>query len=95
MKKIIALSLLLALILIGGCGPTTPTQRVTGTPNPPFEGQAPEDAMIADSTPGNYGGTLVMGLPGNPKTFNVVTAVEVLSAWVLAGPGLQSACRLR
>ncbi len=85
MKKIIALSLLLTLILIGGCGPTR-SQKATGAPDPPFEGQTPEDAMTVDSTPGNYGGTLVMGLPGNPKTFNVVTAVEVLSAWVLAGP---------
>ena len=86
MKKILALSLLLVLLAIGGCRPTTPTNQISGTPNPPFEGQTPEDAMEADCTPGNYGGTLVMGLPGNPKTFNVVTAVEVLSAWVLAGP---------
>ena len=81
MKKLISLSLLLALIIIGGCGPTRP-QKVSGTPNPPFQGQTPEDAYVINSEPGTYGGTLVLGLPGNPKTFNVVTAAEVLSAWV-------------
>jgi peptide/nickel transport system substrate-binding protein len=85
MKKLISLSLLLALIIIGGCGPTRP-QKASGTPNPPFQGQTPEDAYVTNSEPGIYGGTLVLGLPGNPKTFNVVTAAEVLSAWVTAGP---------
>ena len=85
MKKLISLSLLLALIIIGGCGPTRP-QKASGTPNPPFQGQTPEDAYVINSEPGTYGGTLVLGLPGNPKTFNVVTAAEVLSAWVTAGP---------
>lgn len=85
MKKLISLSLLLALIIIGGCGPTR-SQKASGTPNPPFQGQTPEDAYVINSEPGTYGGTLVLGLPGNPKTFNVVTAAEVLSAWVTAGP---------
>jgi peptide/nickel transport system substrate-binding protein len=85
MKKIISLSLLLALLIIGGCGPTG-SRKGSGTPNPPFQGQTPVDAYVSDCEPGNYGGTLVLGLPGNPKTFNVVTAAEVLSAWVLAGP---------
>ncbi|HJQ68782.1 MAG TPA: ABC transporter substrate-binding protein [Blastocatellia bacterium] len=85
MKKLTSLSLLLALLIIGGCGPTRP-QKGTGTPNPPFQGQAPEDAYRTASGIGNYGGTLVLGLPGNPKTFNVVTLAEVLSSWVLAGP---------
>ena len=85
MKKLISLSLLLALLIIGGCGPTRP-QKASGTPNPPFQGTTPEDAYLTNSEPGVYGGTLVLGLPGNPKTYNVVTIAEVLSAWVLAGP---------
>ena len=85
MKKLISLSLLLALIMIAGCGPTV-SRKGSGTPNPPFQGQTPEDAYVSNGEPGNYGGTLVLGLPGNPKTFNVVTMAEVLSAWVVAGP---------
>ncbi len=93
MKKLISLSLLLALIIIGGCGPTR-SQKASGTANPPFEGQTPEDAYVIDSEPGSYGGTLVLGLPGNPKTFNIVLMARNLIGLGAVRTNLQSARRL-
>lgn len=42
--------------------------------------------MVTQSTPGNYGGTLVMSIPNNPGTFNPVTGTDTTSTWVINGP---------
>src|SRR5262249_30102487 len=48
-----------------------------------FLGEVSPDAQVEDITPGNYGGTLILATPGNPKTFNPVTAFGTASVWVI------------
>jgi peptide/nickel transport system substrate-binding protein len=52
------------------------TNGPTGTPNPAFQGDVPEDALRTDSEPGTYGGTVVWSVPQNPKSLNPVLAAE-------------------
>ncbi len=42
-----------------------------GTPNPPFLGEIPRDALVQERT-GTYGGTLVYSILGEVETFNPV-----------------------
>ncbi|HXG68112.1 MAG TPA: ABC transporter substrate-binding protein [Blastocatellia bacterium] len=87
MKTSITAFLLCALLFIGACNPGPPKgQTPTGIPNPPFQGEIPEGAMVSDGEVGSYGGTLVLALPSNPKSFNPITSSEVSTAWVVAGP---------
>ena len=87
MKTSITAFLLCALLFLGACNPGPPKgQTPTGIPNPPFQGEIPEGAMASDGEVGSYGGTLVLALPSNPKSFNPITSSEVSTAWVVAGP---------
>jgi len=56
-----------------------------GVPNPAFQGKVSEDAYVDESNPGNYGGTLVMTLPSNPRSFNPITAIDSSTIWVTQG----------
>jgi len=60
-----------------------PTNGQTGKADPPFQGIVSPDAQVEDITPGNYGGTLILATPYNPKSFNPVTALETSSLWII------------
>jgi peptide/nickel transport system substrate-binding protein len=79
-KRALALMTALVLAALAGCD-TTPTGggRIggpTGTANPPFQGEAPEDAYVFEGNAGTYGGMLVISLISNPKSFNSLLANE-------------------
>lgn len=59
--------------------PSPQTGGGTGRPEPPFEGEVPQDALRTTSEVGRYGGTMVMAHEANPRTFNPVIATETSS----------------
>jgi peptide/nickel transport system substrate-binding protein len=59
-----------------GAGDRRPSTGPTGTANPPFLGDVPEDALRTESPPGTYGGTIVWSIPQNPKSLNPILAAE-------------------
>jgi hypothetical protein len=76
-----------ALVTCGGCSgskkdgpPKAGKATAIGTPTPGFAGEAPKGAFkVEDMEIGRYGGRLVLGMPGNPKTFNPMLANDVPS----------------
>lgn len=70
-------------MLFAACGRTTSPPAVTGTPNPPFEGEPPAEPHIFQGEPGVYGGQMVLASPSDMKSFNVVTATEVSTTDIL------------
>jgi peptide/nickel transport system substrate-binding protein len=81
MKKFILFFLVAVMLVASSCKPPKPNQ--TGTPDPPFQGEVPQDAYRFEGEPGSYGGQMVMAQPNEPKRFNVITASEVASVGVL------------
>jgi peptide/nickel transport system substrate-binding protein len=81
MRKVTALGLIAAFIFIGAC--SRKRVGIGGKPDPPFLGEAPEDAAVVDAEPGNYGGTLVIAQPANPKSFNPITVSDAQTAMMI------------
>ena len=81
MKSIAVTLFLLSLLFGASCKSGRPT--TAGTPNPPFAGEAPEEAYVFQGEPGVYGGQLVLGAPNDMKSFNIVTATEVSTTDIL------------
>jgi len=74
-----ALSALMALVACkpGGVG------GPSGTPNPPFAGDLPQDAYVFQGEPGVYGGQLVLDLKNDPASFNIINITDENSAYLL------------
>lgn len=84
MKKIVGATLLLLCLLWGACqSPGAPGRMAPVAPNPPFAGQAPEDALRGEAEPGRYGGTLALALAQNPRSFNPILASETSTFMVI------------
>lgn len=79
MRNIVAAVVMTAMIVAAGCGRGGPSEA-TGTPNPPFQGDPPQDAYIYNGETGIYGGTLVLSEPEDPKTFNIIRATDAPTA---------------
>jgi peptide/nickel transport system substrate-binding protein len=79
------IGLVTGLLVAATCSACKPSSAngPTGKPTPSFEGALSPDAQVDDITPGKYGGTLVIGTPANPNTFNPVTAVDTNALWVI------------
>ena len=60
MKKVLVFVALAVLMNITACKPGGPGGP-SGTPNPPFKGEVPQDAYVFQGEPGVYGGQLVLG----------------------------------
>jgi len=82
LRKIAALSLSLALLVIGACNPKPTGNGPTGKPDPAFIGDMPEDAAVNQSS-GTYGGTLVLATNQNPTSFNPITQASATTNWIL------------
>jgi len=82
MRNTVVAVLIAAMMVIAGCRGGG-SRSVSGTPNPPFEGDPPEDAYKYTGEAGIYGGTIVLSQPDDPKTFNVIRATDTPSAEVL------------
>jgi len=84
LKRNVGASLFWLCLLMGACkSPSAPIRTATAAPNPPFAGQAPEDASHTDEEPGRYGGTLALALPQNPRSFNPILANETSTFMVI------------
>jgi peptide/nickel transport system substrate-binding protein len=82
MKDLLVAVLMTAMIVAGGCKVSAPTGP-SGVANPPFEGEPPQDAYKYTGEPGVYGGTMVVALPDDIKTFNIIRASDNATAEVL------------
>lgn len=82
MKRTVVGILTSAIMVAAGCRAGL-HGGATGTPNPPFEGDAPTDAYRYNGPTGVYGGTLVLSEPDDLKTFNIIRASDIASADVL------------
>jgi peptide/nickel transport system substrate-binding protein len=82
MRKLIAAIAISVLLILAGCNgkPNESTNRV---PNPPFEGSLPEDVYVTKNPPGFYGGQMVLDLPTEPRTLNVIRATDEYSTGLL------------
>ncbi len=81
MKRFGVAAVVISLFVSVACSsrPTGPT----GTANPPFQGEKPEQAYVFGGQPGAYGGQLVLDLKGDPRTFNIIQVTDENSAYLL------------
>jgi peptide/nickel transport system substrate-binding protein len=82
MRKIVVAAVMTAMIVSASCRGGS-SGGVSGTPNPPFQGDPPEDAYKYPGETGVYGGTMVLSLPDDIKTFNIIRASDTATADVL------------
>ena len=82
MRRVVVVAVMIALIALAACKPSSPNV-ITDGPNPPFLGEPPQDAYIFQGEPGTYGGTLVLELKNDPKTFNIILANDENTAFLL------------
>lgn len=82
MKKTVVAVVMTAMIAVAGCKVGAPG-GASGVPNPPFEGDVPQDVYKYPGETGVYGGTLVGSVPDDPKTFNIILASDNATADVL------------
>src|SRR6516165_3679676 len=84
-RRIVTFVIAIALLIVStnnACRVGNHNGRPTGHPDPPFKGEVSPDALVDDGAPGNYGGTLILATPYNPKSFSPVIALEASSLWV-------------
>lgn len=82
MRNIIVAVVMTAMIVAAGCKGSAPG-GASGIPNPPFQGDPPQDVYRYDGETGIYGGTLVSSVPDDPKTFNIILSSDNATADVL------------
>lgn len=82
MRNSVAAVVMIAMIVVAGCGRGA-SGVASGTPNPPFQGEPPQDAYKYVGETGTYGGALVLSVGDDPKTFNIILASDTASADVL------------
>lgn len=82
MKNIVAGVVMTAMIVAAACTGGAPG-GASGVPNPPFQGEPPQDVYKYNGEPGVYGGTLVSSIPDDIKTFNIIRASDTATADVL------------
>ncbi len=90
--RAIAFALATMLCVATGCtgptaGPSGPAAMgPTGVPNPPFEGEKPDEPFVFEGEPGTYGGMLVIPTAQDPKSFNGLLAGETSTTGITNGP---------
>jgi peptide/nickel transport system substrate-binding protein len=82
MRKAFICAALSALMALAACKPSG-VGGPSGTPNPPFAGDPPQDAYVFQGEPGVYGGQLVLDLKNDPASFNIITISDENSAYLL------------
>src|SRR5262249_5364209 len=81
--KKIALILLLALLTLAAACRKVNSGNGGSTPNPPFEGDAPQEAYVSQAESGTYGGQIVMAIANDPRNFNIILATDTATAFIL------------
>ena len=76
-------SLLLLLVLLASCSDREKPIS-TGVPDPPFEGDPPEEPFVYKGEPGIYGGKIVLELWNDVRTLNIIRATDQNTSYLLA-----------
>jgi peptide/nickel transport system substrate-binding protein len=82
MRKFFTFAVIVVLMIIAACKPGgvgVPSDK----PDPPFEGEVPQDAYQFKGEPGSYSGQLVLDLKNDPASFNIITVSDENSAYLL------------
>lgn len=82
MKRIIVIAMMIAFMAIAACKRGA-SGGAAGVPNPPFQGEIPEEAYVYEGEPGVYGGQIVLELKNDPRTFNIILASDENTAFLL------------
>jgi len=82
MRKLVAAVVISVLLVFAACNGNAP-DSTNGMPDPPFIGELPEQAQVTKNEPGLYGGQMVLDLPTEPRTFNVIRATDEYSTLIL------------
>jgi peptide/nickel transport system substrate-binding protein len=77
-----AIALVLAALTLNACQ-RHKSHGATGIPDPPFQGESPEEAYVYQGEPGAYGGMMILAHPDDMKTFNPIFAASTSSSDVL------------
>lgn len=71
-----------AMLAAAACTGSAP-RVASGKPDPPFEGEPPQDVYKYTGETGVYNGTLVLELPNDIRTLNVIRATDNITTYVL------------
>ena len=82
MKKIAVAGLITAIIAIAACT-TNRSAATSGVPNPPFQGEPPQEAYVYNGPTGAYGGRLVLATPDDLTSYNIIRATDNATADVI------------
>jgi peptide/nickel transport system substrate-binding protein len=82
MRKVFIFAVIVVLMTIAACKPGG-VGGPSGHPDPEFKGDVPQDAYVFQGEPGVYGGQLVLDLKNDPAAFNIITANDENSAYLL------------
>jgi hypothetical protein len=82
MRRIVVAMVMTAMIAAAGCRGGRPG-GATGTPNPPFQGDPPQEPYVFKGEPGVYGGTMVVELVGDLRTLNIIRATDNIATYLL------------
>jgi peptide/nickel transport system substrate-binding protein len=82
MKNVVVAVVMTVMVIAGGCN-SGGSRGTSGVANPPFEGDPPQDAYKYTGETGVHGGALVLSVPDDPKTFNIILASDSATADVL------------
>jgi len=82
MKRILCSVLVIGMTVTAACKRSA-TETIARIPNPPFEGDTPKDAYLFKGESGLYGGAIVLSIPDEPKTFNVMRVTDAATADVI------------
>ncbi len=83
MKRVIFAWLLSLSLLAAACSTPTPVPNANRQPNPPFQGDLPAEPYRTKGEPGLYGGQMILELPADLQTLNIVRATDEFSTYVL------------
>ena len=83
MKKIAVAALITAIIAIAAGCTNERAALSSGAPNPPFQGEPPQDAYVYKGQPGVHGGRLVLATPDDLSSYNIVRATDNATADVI------------
>lgn len=75
MKKIAVAAVIAAIVAITACKSSGPA-ATSGVPNPPFQGEPPQEAYVYNGPTGVYGGRLVLATPDDLSSYNIIRATD-------------------
>lgn len=82
MKKFAVAAVIAAIIAVAACNTAGPV-TTSGVPNPPFQGELPQEPYVYNGPTGIYGGRLVLATPDDLSSYNIIRATDNATADVI------------